>query len=404
VTSVPDIAPVNERRLILAVTLIQFVNMMDFIMVMPLGPDFAKALGIPLHDIGVVGGIYAFAASLAGLSVSFFLDKFSRKRAILFFTIGLSLATLGGAIAWDKNSMLGARVLAGLFGGPLSSLGIALISDFIPPQRRGEAIGKIMGGFSLASVLGIPFGLELARIFSWHAPFIATSIIGLLVGIYAWRAIPYHPPFPNTVLWHMRLHALGKLLRTPIVILSYVAVFISIGAAFLIIPNIASHIQINLGYSREKLGWLYFVGGLITFFTMRGAGWLVDKTSATLVVTLSTIVFTIGVACGFIYFPNPVPVMVIFVAFMLSMTTRNIAGQSMFSKIPPAEYRGAYNSLQTSIVHMTQALVAWIGSLILVDTGDRLLNVPTLAWTAIALSATVPFLFYAIEKRLKQPN
>lgn len=400
-TTVPDVAPINERSLILTVALIQFVNMMDFIMVMPLAPDFALALGIPTSDIGLIGGIYAFAASIAGFTASFFLDRVSRKRAILFFLFGLSLATLGGAIAWDKASMLTARVIAGLFGGPLSALSIAIIADFIPPMRRGEAMGKVMGGFSLATVLGIPFGLELARHFSWHAPFVATCLIGLGITALGLRALPYHPPFPNTVLLRQRLQSLGALLRKPVVRLSYLLVFVSMCAAFLIIPNISAHLQMNLAYPRERLGWLYFVGGSLTFFTMRGAGILVDRTSASFVSVLCTILFIAVMLVGFVYFPNPVPAMLVFVGFMLAMTTRNIAGQSLFSKIPPPEHRGAYMALQTSLVHMTQALAAWASSFVLVEENHRLLHVPELAWISIGFALIVPFLFYRIERHLR---
>ena len=138
---------IKEGRVILIAALIQFVNILDFMMVMPLGPDFAKSLNIPTHDIGLIGGIYTFAASIVGLVVALFLDQFPRKNAIIFTLIGLSLATLSGAIVWNKESMIVSRLIAGAFGGPLTALSISLIADYIPPQRRGIAMGKVMGGF-----------------------------------------------------------------------------------------------------------------------------------------------------------------------------------------------------------------------------------------------------------------
>ena len=128
-----------ERNLILTVALIQFVNILDFMLVMPLGPDFSKSLGIPASDIGIIGGSYSFSAAFVGLLAALFLDKFPRKSAILFCLFGLAIATFLTVIVWDKYSMIAARLLAGAFGGPLTALANAVVIDYIPEERRGRA-------------------------------------------------------------------------------------------------------------------------------------------------------------------------------------------------------------------------------------------------------------------------
>lgn len=380
-----DVRPVKESHIIFVAALIQFVNMVDFVMVMPLGPDFATALNIPVSDIGMIGGVYALAAGVIGLIGSFFLDNFARKKAILFFLAGLSIATLGGALAWDKSSMLAARVLAGLFGGPVAALTMALIADYIPPQRRGQAIGKVMGAFSLASIIGIPIGLELARVFSWHAPFIAVSALGAVAFVITCFVLPNRDSFVKTVLFKDRLIAMGQLLKTRIVLLSYALVVISMAMGFSIIPNISAHYQYNLNYPREQLGLLYFSGGFFSFFSMRLAGKWVDRSGISHIILYATLLFIAAMLATYIYYPSggfdglfwPVFLAVI---FMIAMTTRNICFQTISSKIPPPEYRGAYMSLQTAIVHFSQALAAWV---------------------SIGFAVVIPIFFYMIKKRLK---
>src|SRR5699024_5894872 len=66
----------SERAVVLLVAMVQFVNILDFMMVMPMGPDFAAALGIPLSRLGLIGGSYTFAAMVSGLAGSLFLDRF----------------------------------------------------------------------------------------------------------------------------------------------------------------------------------------------------------------------------------------------------------------------------------------------------------------------------------------
>src|SRR5262245_27069259 len=115
-TSNTAVSPaINETTLIWIVGLIQFVGILDFMMVMPLGPDFATALNIPTHNIGLVGAAYTFAAAFSGFVAALFLDHVARKRALLVCLGGLVIATLAGAWVWDQASMIAVRLLAGVF-------------------------------------------------------------------------------------------------------------------------------------------------------------------------------------------------------------------------------------------------------------------------------------------------
>ncbi len=49
-------SPTLERRLVAIIAFVQFVNILDFMMVMPLGPDFACSLHIPVSQLGLIGG------------------------------------------------------------------------------------------------------------------------------------------------------------------------------------------------------------------------------------------------------------------------------------------------------------------------------------------------------------
>jgi len=144
---------VSERSIVFLVGAVQFVNVLDFMMVMPLGPDFANALGITTSHIGIVGGSYTLAAAVTGVVGSLFLDRFDRRVALGVAMLGLVLGTALGGLATGLPSLLFARVVAGSFGGPATSLSLAIIADAIPKARRGKALGAVMAAFSVASVL-----------------------------------------------------------------------------------------------------------------------------------------------------------------------------------------------------------------------------------------------------------
>src|SRR5689334_21739801 len=108
----------STRRVLFLVAAVQFINIADFMMVMPLGPDFATALGIPTAHLGYVGGAYTAAASVAGLIGALVLDRWDRRSALAVCMAGLMFGTALGGFAGGMWSLLAARVVAGMFGGP----------------------------------------------------------------------------------------------------------------------------------------------------------------------------------------------------------------------------------------------------------------------------------------------
>src|SRR5580700_4073512 len=121
--------PPSELAIVLLIAAVQFVNILDFVMVMPMGPDFARGLGIPMSELGKVGGSYTAAAALSGFAGSFFLDRFDRRRALAIAMLGLVTGTALGGFATGFGTLIAARILAGAFGGPATSLSFSIIAD-----------------------------------------------------------------------------------------------------------------------------------------------------------------------------------------------------------------------------------------------------------------------------------
>src|ERR1035437_364115 len=111
----PTSAAFPERKLIFLISAVQFINIVDFMMVMPMGPDFAPALGIATSKLGLVGGSYGAAAAIAGILGSFFLDRFDRRKVLFIALLGLAMGTIAGGFATDLWTLVGARIIAGIF-------------------------------------------------------------------------------------------------------------------------------------------------------------------------------------------------------------------------------------------------------------------------------------------------
>jgi predicted MFS family arabinose efflux permease len=394
----------QERRVVAIVGAVQFVNILDFMMVMPLGPDFAKALGIPTSNLGLIGGSYTAAGAVAGVLGLFFLDRFGRRAALATAMAGLSVATLSGAMATDLHTLMAARVMAGVFGGPATSLAIAIVTDVVPAERRGRAMGAVMGAFSAASVLGVPLGLELARLSTWHAPFVAVAALGALIAVFARVMLP---KLDGHLVVGGKAPALTKarlarLLSRHEVLLAYGLVGVTNFSSFLFIPNISAVLQQNFAFPREDLGFLYLVGGGISFFTMRGAGFLVDRLGSARLIAVGAIAFSLIVGSVGIWEMVFLPMTVVFALFMVFQSARNVSQQTMTSKVPSAEERAGYQSMQSAVQHGAAACGAVVSSSMLHEAAGRLEGMPTLAVVAMGVAVAGIPLAFGLEARLKR--
>lgn len=396
---------ISERAILLLVGAVQFVNILDFMMVMPLGPDFAGTLHIGAAELGWVGGSYTAASGTAGILGSFFIDRLDRKKALLAALFGLIVATACGGLAWNLSTLIATRVLAGLCGGPATSIAWAIVADVVEPERRGQAMGKVMGAFSLASVFGVPFGLQMASYGDWRTPFFVTAFLGIAVLIMTLRlmppmrahlTLPFHKVTPAYLL---------QLFLRPLNFLTYLYIAFAMLASFMIIPNISAYVQFNLHYPRAHLGWLYSAGGVVSFITLRFTGKLIDRFNASTTSFISMLTYICVLWVTFIHPLDGLPVVAFFMLFMFAMGMRNVSSTTLATKIPPPQERAGFMSLFSSVQSIAMSVGAFISTRFLSENADHTLSgMQGLAIVSAFLSLFVPLLMRLVEGILRQPH
>jgi predicted MFS family arabinose efflux permease len=274
----------------------------------------------------------------------------------------------------------------------------AIASDVSPVAERGRAIGQVMVAFSVASVLGVPLGLEAARYGGWQAPFIALSVIGIIPLVFATRKLP-------VLAGHISQARVGMFAAMGLVwqekyFLTLLMSFLAMAGAFLLIPNIAAIVQNNMGFPRHGMGLLYLGGGVISFFALSIAGKMVDKTGSLLPSWIGTLLFVLAclVGLGFelIYVP------IAFTLFMVAMSMRNVSFSALSTKVPAPHERANFMSLLSAVQHVACALGAY-GATLVLGTGEnsRVLHVLELTVVATVLALSQPLLVGRVEKLMK---
>jgi predicted MFS family arabinose efflux permease len=390
-----------ELKMTLVVLLIQFVNIVDFMMVMPLGPDFAVALGIPLGSLGVITAAYVGAAAIITFATARYMDRLPRRELLVACLVGLGTTALLTPVLgqlFGLNGLLIGRALAGLFGGPATSLALTVLADAIPADKRGRSMGIASGAFSVSAVIGVPFGLELARLGDWTLPFQALGGVALVVSLFTWWAIPSHLQTRRTSHWPGTRQFLSRRKTA----LALGLMFVTPLSGFLFIPNMATYFQFNLGYPRELMGLLYAAGGTCALFSMQIAGAAIDRFGLLPAARILGAGAAVVAILLFGFTPLLAPIVVLFSGLMIFNSARNVLANTASSLVPTPDERGAHMAFQGTVRHIGSGVGAMTGAFIL-DTGadGTLLNVPILLTLYVITLCLQPLLTQLLTRRLK---
>lgn len=130
---------INERFLLFLLAAIQFTNIVDFMIMMPMGDILKKSLEISPSQYGWLVSSYGLAAGFTSFLGVFYLDNLDRKKALLGAYLGFMLGTLSSAIIPNTDNIhlnyylfIGTRVLTGVTGGLLGGLVLSIVADVIP--------------------------------------------------------------------------------------------------------------------------------------------------------------------------------------------------------------------------------------------------------------------------------
>jgi len=397
-TLVPKIQ-IREGWLLFILAAIQFTHIMDFVIMMPLGPQLMRVFEISPKEFGFIVSAYTFSAALSGFISTLFIDKFDRKSALLLLYIGFIIGTFCCAIAANYEMLLLARLVAGAFGGVIGALVFAIIGDAIPENRRGAATGKIMSAFSIASIAGVPIGLYLATRINWHAPFYLLTGLSILVLIAAYTLLPAMKGHLTNATKNKPLTVVGDILRNTNLLWALTLMVMLTLAGFTVVPFISPYLVANVGFAEGELAYMYLFGGLATVVTSQIAGKLADKYGKQKVFTFTAIFSIIPILLITNLTPAPhYLILLVTTTFFIGFGARFVPAVSLITSSVAPKLRGSFMSFNSSVQQLASGLSAFLSGLIIQKTSSgALLHFDTIG--IIAAVATVLCIF--IIRRIK---
>src|SRR5258705_11112517 len=375
----------SERSILLLLAAVQFTHIVDFMIMMPLGPQLMRELQIGPRYFSAFVAIYTVASGVVGFLATPFIGRFDRRKLLLTAYAGFILATLGCAFAQTAGTLLAARALSGVFGGLSMSMVMAIIGDVVPAERRAAAVGIVMTGFSAAAAAGVPIGLQLAQYFQWEVPFLVVAIVAGLVWLVAYSGLPPVRGHLDNAQGDAR-RAMGELLRDANAARALLFMATMVFGHFTIIPLLSPYLVANVGFPERQLAFIYFTGGILTVFTAPLIGRLADSLGRFRV--FSTLV---AVACAvtlLISHSGPLPAWAVVALgglFFVFASGRFVPGQAIMTMAVPPSRRGAFMSLSGCARDIAMGVTSTLGGLIVTkEPSGQLANFHWLGWIAVA--------------------
>ena len=393
--AVPHHVHKRELALLLVLAGIQFTHIMDYMVMMPLGPQFMRLFDISPQQFALLVSIYTFSAGICGFIAAFVIDKFDRKTALMFLYGGFALATLLCALAPGYEWLLAARAVAGAFGGVMGAVVYAIIGDAIPESRRGAATGTVMSAFSLAAVAGVPTGLFLATLSDWRAPFYFLTVVSGLILIAVWYIVPAQRRHLEHKHERNPLKQLHAIFSNRTHLTAFLMFATLMFAGFSVIPFISPYMVANVGMKESELPYLYFFGGLATFFSSRLIGKLADKQGKRKTFALIAVASIIPIML-LTHFPKTSVVWAVAVTalFMVLVSGRLVPAMALITSSVEPRLRGSFMSFNSAIQQIATGFAALMaGAIIGESASGELLNYGTVG--IVASLATLGAIYFS---------
>lgn len=390
--------------IIAILSILQFTVILDFMVLSPLGALLLPTLHITTAQFGLVVSAYAFSAGVSGILAAGFADKYDRKQLLVFFYAGFLVGTVFCALAPTYEFLLMARIVTGVFGGVIGSVGFAIISDLFRFEVRGRVMGFVQMSFAASQILGLPIGLLLANKFGWHSPFWMIAVFGTAVGVVI---VLYMKPVTDHLKIKTTTNAFQHLIKTfsvPDYVKGYVSTILLATGGFMLMPFGSAFSTNNLGLTMKQLPMVYLIVGIFSIATGPLIGIISDKAGKFKVFSIGTLISCIMVA---IYTPlgiTPIWIVIIISVIMFAgITCRMITSSALMSAMPEPQDRGAFMSITSSVQQISGGIASAIAGLIVYQAPNGILQrYDILGYVVIATMLITIASTYWIDKHIKK--
>lgn len=148
--------------------------------IMGLLPEVATTYGVSVPEAGRVISAYALGVVIGAPIIAVLAAKLSRRTLLLALMGVFAIGNVMSALAPDFLSFTALRFITGLPHGAYFGVAALVAASMVPPHRRARAVGRVMLGLTIATLIGTPIATLLGQMMSWRAAFLMVGAIAVL--------------------------------------------------------------------------------------------------------------------------------------------------------------------------------------------------------------------------------
>ena len=377
--------PARPRHVVLAIAALALggfaIGTTEFV-TMGLLPEIADGIDESIPRTGHVISAYALGVVVGAPVIVSLGARLPRRELAVGLVIALAVGNAITALADGYWPVMVARFLAGLPHGAYFGVASLIAASLVAPERKGRAVGGVMLGLSVATVVGVPASTWLGQGLGWRSAYWGVVVIALVTAVLLLAVLP-HVPGNRRATIASELQALKR----PQVLYAVTAGMVGFGGIFAMYSYVAPLVTREADLGRSAIPWFLLAFGigsvLGSWLAGRLADWDVESTVVGGFVAATAVLVLIWLLAGV---PAALWVMVLLVGVLGSVLAINLQLRLMHVA-GDAQMLGA--ALNHSALNLANGLGAWLGSVVI--AAGHGYRAPSLVGAGLALAGLVVF-------------
>ncbi|MFC9029689.1 Cmx/CmrA family chloramphenicol efflux MFS transporter [Streptomyces arboris] len=152
--------------------------------------SIAADLGVSLAAAGLLTSAFAVGMVLGAPLMALAGRTWPRRRALLFFLAVFVAVHIAGALTPSYGVLLATRFVGALANAGFWAVALTAAVSMVPDRLKGRATAVVVGGVTIACVVGVPAGAVLGERWGWRAAFWAVALVSLPAFVAILRSLP----------------------------------------------------------------------------------------------------------------------------------------------------------------------------------------------------------------------
>lgn len=157
-------------------------------------PDMAQDLQVSVPAAGLLTSAFAIGMIIGAPLMAIASMRWQRRRALLTFLITFMVVHIIGALTDSFEVLLATRIVGALANAGFLAVALGAAMAMVAPDKKGRATSVLLGGVTIACVVGVPGGALLGELWGWRASFWAVAVISAPAVVAIMATTPADPP------------------------------------------------------------------------------------------------------------------------------------------------------------------------------------------------------------------